>query len=788
LVLVLLAAAALTIVTRDYPDASVILLVVVVNTVLSVRQEVAADQALAALDELTSPTCRVLRDGYEQQVAADQVVPGDLLLLGEGDLVPADGIVVDAVALRLDESALTGESVPVDKLVAADLSGSGAEDPDHLVFAGTAVVHGRGAARVQSTGEDSTLGRVAGMMRAERATTPLQLRMAGLSRLLALAAVLLAGVVLLLGWRQGQSLELMLVAAASLVVAAVPESLPAVVTVSLSLAARRMARRGAVVRRLAAVETLGSVTLLATDKTGTLTEANMTVVDWWQPAGSDVQQLHRAVRLCNDAAVDPETGHEVGADPTEVALLRATRHVQAISQLPRTDEVPFDSATKRMTTWHAHEDGSVLVVCKGAPEVLLDPTVLDEPDEVLGAARERSIALSSSGLRVLAVAQRRLPGGRGAPLTAEDPGLHLLGLVALQDPPKLSAADTLNACRAAGIRLALVTGDHASTATSIARQVRLTQGPARVLDLATRRDALDARSRGDDAVVDHLESVDVIARATPADKLEAIRAWQRAGNVVAMTGDGVNDGPALRTADIGVAMGKRGTEVARQAADLVLGDDELETLVHAVEEGRRVYANIRRFLLYGLSGGIAEILVMLIGPLVGVPLPLLPSQILWINLLTHSVVGTALGSEPVDRWAMNRPPRDPAEGVLGGGLWWRMLALAVVVAACGAATSAIATGPGARSAMLVGLGAPMLGVALGVRADPAAADGRRAWFGANPLLPLSVLFSALLLVGAVTVGPLQHLLTTIQPGWPVLIASALSGGLGYAAARLLRLH
>jgi Ca2+-transporting ATPase len=378
---------------------------------------------------------------------------------------------------------------------------------------------------------------------------------------------------------------------------------------------------------------------------------------------------------------------------------------------------------------------------------------------------------------VLAVAQLRVPAGAGRRGPEDHPRLHLLGLVALQDPARASAAQTLRACRQAGIRIALVTGDHASTATRIAEQVGVGDVPVRVLDLAT--------AGGD---LSRLDEVDVIARATPADKLEAVQTWQRSGHVVAMTGDGVNDGPALRTADIGVAMGRRGTEVARQAADLVLGDDELGTLVVAVEEGRRVYANIRRFLLYGLSGGVAEILVMLGGPLVGVPLPLLPSQILWINLLTHSVVGTALGSEPVERWAMQRPPRDPAEGVLGAGLWWRMLVLAAVIAGCGAATTAVSTGPAQRSAMLVGLGAPMLGVALGVRADRAGPRGVRAWLRSNPLLPLSVVLSLVLLLGAVVVSPLQGLLTTVQPGSPVLLASALGGAVGYGAARLLRLR
>ena len=769
LVLVLLGAAALTVVTKDLTDAAVIGLVLVVNTVVAVRQELGADRALEALSNLGAPESRVVRDGTERTVLVSELVPGDLVLLAEGDLVPADGRAVEAVALRVDESTLTGESVPIDKVSTGD---PGQDADASRLLAGTAVVHGRAVMLVETTGRLSTLGQIATMLQGPRVVTPLQRRMGRLSGLIAGATIVLCAVVLLLGWARGQDLELMVLAAVSLAVAAVPETLPAVVTISLSLAARRMARRHAVVRNLAAVETLGSVTVLATDKTGTLTNASMSVAAWWTAPGVEPARLHRAAALCNDATLEAGRDGRPSGDPTEVALLVAAAHERDgsadLDGFQRVAEVPFDSVNKRMTTVHRSAGGDLLVVTKGAPESLVAAGLVGD-GAVVTEALQRSHSMSAAGLRVLALAEAQEPrSGRSADeLVRHLPPLHLLGLVALQDPPRASAAATVESCRRAGIRVVLVTGDHALTATSIAQQVGLAPEPLRQLDLSATR--LDAAPRLD---------VDVIARATPADKLAAVGVWQEQGHVVAMTGDGVNDGPALRRADIGVAMGGRGTEVARQAADLVITDDELATVVSAVEEGRRVYANIRRFLLYGLSGGMAEIAVMLVGPLVGTPLPLLPAQILWINLLTHSLTGTALGSEPVESGSMTRPPRSPREGVLGGGLWWRIALLAAVVAGAAGAAGWLVPAAAAQPTLMVALGAGMLGVALGVRAR----GPRRT----NPLLPVSVAASGLLLVAAVEVAPLQELMQTSSPGlsgYAVALGAAL---VAWALTRLTR--
>ena len=841
LIVVLLAAAALTIATGDWTDTIVIALVIVVNTTVGVSEEVRADDAIAALTALTAPEARVVRDGLQRQIPAAEVVVGDLLVLAEGDIIPADATLVEAAALLVDEAALTGESVPVDKTaVTARPAGppavpaagpppepaagpppepaagperltgpvGGPAGPVHaevehagdVVSAGTVVVRGRGRAVVTATGTASSMGRVAALMAAPPGLTPLQRRLVGVGRALAVAAVALCAVVLAIGLFRGQPVELMLITAASLVVAAVPESLPAVVTLALAIGARRMAARKALVRKLPAVETLGSVTVLATDKTGTLTEGSMVARWLWTPLGEarvegsgydpdgavnrdgvalgprdapDLTALLEAAALCNDAALrTPQDGAGTRAvgDPTEAALLAAAVRLgldlrDLHARLPRRAEVPFDSGRQRMSTVHDLPTGGVRVICKGAPEALLrEPLITDDP-ELLDRAVRQAERLAREGYRVLAVAA----ADRAEPPPADrvERGLGLLGLVAILDPPRASAAGTVAACRTAGITPVLITGDHPATARAIAAELGIIGADEQVVDC--RR--LPAGDR------DVLRTGRAFARATPEQKLDIIQYRQDAGDVVAMTGDGVNDGPALRRADIGVAMGKRGTEVARQAADLVLADDELGTVVAAAEEGRRVYANIRRFLLYALSGGSAEIVVMLAGPLVGLPLPLLPAQILWVNLLTHGLPGVALGSEPAAPDIMRRPPRPPAESVLGAGLWQRIARVGVVIAAVtiGVGVWAHATGRPWQSMAFFALGATQLAVAVGSRARPGTLT--------NPLLPIAVAAALALQFAAIYVPILRRLLGTEPLSIrDLLIVCALST-LGYLAIR-----
>ena len=804
LILVLLVAAALTIATGDWTDAGVILLVVVVNTAAGVSQEVKAGQAIAALSRLTAPEARVLRDGRQAVIPAADVVPGDVLVLAEGDIVAADAEVLEAAALLADESALTGESVPVEKAAGA---------PAATVSAGTTVVRGRGRAVVTATGADSAMGRVAALMGTERGLTPLQRRLAGLGRTLAVAAVVLCAIVMVIGLARGQGAELMVVTAISLVVAAVPESLPAVVTLALALGARRMSARHALIRRLPAVETLGSVTVLGTDKTGTLTEGTMAVRRLWTPGAGEAEvsgtgygpagqvtlagqapaaaqaeelsALVTAGALCNDAALRPPEPGEADwtavGDPTEAALLAAAAKLgldpeELSARFPRVAEVPFDSDRKRMTTVHRLPSGEMRVIGKGAPEVMLAGDVVAGDPAVLAQAAERALELARGGHRVLAVAgadrpapadstvlDGSVPGG-----TVAEGGLRLLGLIAIVDPPRRTAAATIASCQEAGITPVLITGDHPATAGAVARELGII-GPG--------QETVDCRDAGSAGAY---RTARVFARATPEQKLSIIAARQSGGDVVAMTGDGVNDGPALRRADIGVAMGKRGTEVARQAADLVLADDELGTVVAAAEEGRRVYANIRRFLLYGLSGGGAEIAVMLVGPLAGLALPLLPAQILWVNLLTHGLPGVALGSEPPDPAAMSRPPRPPAESVLGAGLWQRIARVGVVIAAVtlGVALWGHATGRPWQSMAFFALGTTQLAVALGSRARPGTL--------ANPALLWSVAGALALQFAGVYLPFLNDLLKTRPLAWPDLLVVLAFSSLGYAAIRLDR--
>ena len=802
LVLVLLAAAALTLITADWPDAAVIALVVTGNTVAGVVQEIRADAAITALAALATPAVRVVRDGTQITVPAAEIVPGDRILLGEGDVVPADADLLEASALLVDEAALTGESVAVGKVSA------GVEDAGSL-RAGTVVVRGRAAAVVTMTGSNSTLGRIAALVQASPPMTPLQRKLAELGRVLAAGVILLCLLELGLGLSLGQPVELMVVTAISLAVAAVPESLPAVVALGLALGARRMARQGAVIRRLSAVETLGSVQVLVTDKTGTLTEGRMVVEEVWTPSLTarfagvgyapvgevfidgelvdpkqqpSLQALLSSAALCNDAKLrrDDESARRVGewvalGDPTEAAILAAAGKAAIdLDRLrldaPRQAELPFDSLRRRMTTVHREVAGGWLVCTKGALEALLDNGLTNSPVE-LAEAKDQAEALAGTGLRVLAVATAH--SDEQPREEQAESGLQLLGLIALNDPPKPTAVATIAACRAAGIEIVVATGDHPGTARSISHRVGVLSRHSPAGTVVTGVDIREGR-------VPDLTSCRVLARTNPEQKLAVIEAWQAKGAVVAMVGDGVNDAPALRRADIGVSMGRRGTEVARQAADLVLADDELGTLILAVQEGRRVYSNIRRFLTYALSGGAAELLVMLLGPALGMTVPLLPAQILWVNLLTHGLTGVAFGAEPSDPGVMHQPPRSPTQHVLGGGVWQRVLRLSVVIAAAslGVGLTVKSGGGEWQSAIFLTITTGQLGVALGMRAQPLSLLN---W----PLLA-AVSGSLTLVIAGVYLAPLQSLLSTHDISTGALATTLAIGAASFALTMLDR--
>ncbi len=781
MILLLMGAFVVIVALGDLADASIIAAVVVLNTTIGVVQEVRAANALAALDRLAAPWATALRDGELTRIPAPDVVTGDLVRLEAGDVVPADGELVEAAGLQVDESAMTGESVPV-------IRGPGEE-----LLAGTVLTRGRGFATVTRTGAESGLGGIAAQIAAAGVRpTPLQQRLARLSRQLVVLTVAVAALVLVLGLLRGEPLDDMVILAVSLAVAAIPESLPAVVTIALAMGAYRMARRSALVRRLPAVETLGSVTVLASDKTGTLTEGRMVVQELWSPHGtwrvtghgyavggelvaqgpdvvpSELDDLARDLVLCNDARLGgPHDGTwDVVGDPMEAALLVAVaKHDPAVlvsaATWERVDETPFDSETKQMTTVHRAVDGpeSWLVVCKGAPEAV---TALLADRAVAAAAHQAATGLAERGFRVLAVADRTAsarPDDLGH-------GLVLRGLAALADPPRTTAEEVVRACREAGIRTVMITGDHPATARAVAEQLTLTrEGP----ELAEGAEV----GRGEHA--DRVDRIGVYARVRPEHKVDIVDAWQRRGDVVAMTGDGVNDAPALRRADIGIAMGDRGTEVARQAADLVLADDDLRTVVVAVGEGRRIYGNIRRFLRYGLAGGFAEVLVLVAGPFAGIPIPLGPGQILWINMITHGLPGVAFGGEPPDPADMKRPSPSPEKSVLGQGLLRQIVVAGTLIGIVALIAGLLAPDGHHQTWVFLTLGLAQLGVALSLRAPRAGLQWR------SRGLEAAVLIAAALQVLGVLWLPLRDLLRTdTVPAGDALLVLALSAAPGLA--------
>jgi P-type Ca2+ transporter type 2C len=629
---ILSAACALSVSAGHPLDAAAIAAILVLNAGVGFLQEFRAERALAALRSLTAPRARVLRGGVVREIAARLVVPGDLLALEAGDLVAADARLVEAHALRTVEAALTGESTPADKRVGGSGPGAALADRHGDVFLGTAVAAGRAQAEVLATGAATEMGRIAHLLAtATESETPLQAQLRGVGRALLFACLAIVGLVSALDLWRGRPLLEVLLSSTALAVAAVPEGLPTIVTIALALGVQRMAARNALVRRLASVETLGSVTVVCTDKTGTLTTGSMELREVWAP---DRRRLLHAAAACCDATLDAGPG--IG-DPTELAILRAAAllgiHRETLERdAPRVHESPFDSDRKRMSVLRS--DGVLYV--KGAPEVVVALCATGTE----GAA-EAAGELAARGLRVLAVATGSGPDERD---------LRLIGLVGLADPPRPEARQAIASARAAGVRTLMITGDHASTAEAVAWEIGLLPGGA------------------------------WHARATAEDKLGIVRRLKAAGEVVAMTGDGVNDAPALREAHIGVAMGRTGTQVTREASDMVLTDDNFATIVSAIEEGRAVYDNIHKALLYLLTGNSGELLVMLGAALVGLPLPLLPLQLLWINLVTDGLPALALVTDPPERGVLQRPPRPVGAPMLDRAAWLGVLSVSLLEA------------------------------------------------------------------------------------------------------------
>ncbi|WP_372894047.1 cation-translocating P-type ATPase [Rhodosalinus sp.] len=730
---ILALAAIISFAMGEIVQMAAILAAIVINAAIGFVTEWKAVRSMEALRSLGTVQTRVTREGTSATVDSEDLVPGDMVLLDAGDVVTADLRLIEANGLTCDESALTGESVPVTKTTDTVDAGAPLAERTPMAFKGTAVTGGSGAGVVVATGMQTELGGIARMTsEASEEVTPLEKRLDRLARNLVVVTLIVAAVVAVLGWLGGKDLVSMLETAVALAVAAVPEGLPIVATVALARGMWRMARRNALVERLAAVETLGSTSVIFADKTGTLTQNRMRVARLALPGGDEdvpwdedarpaepsalACRLLEVAALCNNAELDDDAagpdraGDPSGTgDPMEIALLHAAaavdlRRDRLLDDQPEEREESFDADTKMMATFHRAGSGFRVAV-KGAPEAVLEVTTQIATDD--GDARalsedaragwvERVEALAERGLRVLAIAERQADSPESAPYS----DLTLLGLVGLIDPPRDDAPDAVERCRNAGIRVIMVTGDQPVTATAIARKVGLADEPRAMIGRNLPHMGADTAEGDHAALRDH----HVFARVSPEQKLDLIRLWQEAGAVVAMTGDGVNDAPALKKADVGIAMGRRGTDVAREAADIVLKDDAFPTIVMAIEQGRTIFENIRRFIIYLLSGNLGEVLAVGLCAVIGAPLPLLPLQILYINLVLDVFPALALGVGESPEGIMDRKPRDPGEPVLTRGHWIATALWGALIAASVTTVFfvALAQGMGRDAAVTIG--------------------------------------------------------------------------------------
>ena len=692
MILVLLAAAGVSVLIGEAKSAYVILAIVVLNAIIGFVQEFRADKAMEALQKMAASHAQVLRDDQPQQVPTTNLVPGDVVLLEAGNVIPADVRFLETHALKVDESSLTGESANVEKTPDALPPGTyPLGDRLNLGYKGTFVTNGRATAFVVATGMKTELGKIATLIQTAEVVTPLQKRLGTLGKRLSVAALVVGALFFGVGWLRGEPWENLLLVSISLAIAALPEALPALVTVSLALGAGRLMKSHALIRKLPAVETLGSVTYICTDKTGTLTLNKMTVQDLYEvPAVTltglaDRNALLTALALNTDASHDDE--NQWLGDSTEVALAQYAEGKDYArpaleEQFPRLAELPFDSERKCMTTLHQTSEG-VLVLTKGAAAALFEQLDVGQQPAIADLTR-RVDAQAAQGYRVLTYGAKMLPELPAdlSPAAVEN-GLTFLGFASLIDPPREEARQAVAECKAAGIIPVMITGDHKLTAHAIAEKLGIISSKEELVLTGPELTALD-----EPAFAAVVEKVRVYARMDPAQKLRIISALQARHQFVAMTGDGVNDAPALKNADIGVAMGINGTEVAKEAAALILLDDDFATIVEAVKHGRRIYDNILKFIRYILAGSVGEITALFVAPLFGLPIPLLAIHILWINLITDGLPGLALAYEPSEKNSMQRPPTDPRQTIFADGLGWFILGAGLLVGALTIGTQA----------------------------------------------------------------------------------------------------
>ncbi len=780
MILILLAAALISGIIGDLSDTIVILVIVVLNALVGFLQEYRAEKAMAALKQMASANATVRRNGSTATIPAAALVPGDLVLLEAGNAVPADLRLVESFRLKVDEAPLTGESETVEKITEAlaqeDLP---VGDRRNLAFKGSFVAYGRGTGIVVATGMQTELGRIAQLLQKGEAQTPLQQRMASFGKKLSFIVLFLCLVFFVTGWLRGEDLLRMVMTSISLAVAAIPEALPAVITISLALAARRMILQQTLIRKLPAVETLGSVTYICTDKTGTLTRNKMHVEevfvdglrsqrDAFAAEGDAATLLLLAMALNNDAEGE---GDHLRGDPTETALLEFAQQQQLHpEQYPRVAEVAFDSERKLMTTFHAYQ-GRVISFTKGAPDVLLR-LCSDPHDRGLQNVMDE---MAADGMRVLGFACRYW---NELPITLEEAesDLEFLGLAGLIDPPREDVMEAVTQCRSAGITPVMITGDHPLTARTIASRIGLMgEGDGQVLT------GQELGALPDEAFAKIVEQVRVYARVSPEQKLRIVTMLQQKGHFVAMTGDGVNDAPSLKSANIGIAMGITGTDVSKEAAHMILLDDRFSTIVRAVREGRRIYDNILKFIKYLMTTNSGELWTLLIGPIIGLPIALLPIHILWVNLVSDGLPAIALSFEKAEPDIMKRPPRAPKESVFSEGRGWHIIWVGLLMAAVvlGAQAWSIAEGLHWQTIVFNVVCLSQMAHVLAIRSE------RRSFFSkgmlSNPVLIIAVLLSCFLQFLVTYVPFLQKVFHTEALSWKeFLLVGALSSIIFFA--------
>ncbi|MBK7556832.1 MAG: cation-translocating P-type ATPase [Chitinophagaceae bacterium] len=692
MILILLAAAVISGFIGDLTDTMVILVIVLLNALVGFFQEYRAEKAMQALKQMAVTQARVLRDGSSSWLPASSLVPGDVVLLEAGNAVPADLRIIESVNLKIEEAALTGESHPVDKITEPlETDDLPLGDKANMAFKGTFVTYGRGTGIVIATGMQTELGRIAKMLQEDETLTPLQQRMASFGKKLSILVLFLCILFFVAGWLRGEDITKMVLTSISLAVAAIPEALPAVITISLALAAKRMIRFNSLIRKLPAVETLGSVTYICTDKTGTLTKNKMHVedvfvngrlfdrIDISAVSGEEkVKLLLYAFGLNNDTAEDDDR-HIIG-DSTEIALMELANELQVQKgEWPRLAEIAFESERKLMTTFHSH-DGKVISFTKGAPDILLQRCV----DIELPLMLQQVDDMASNGHRILGFACRYWDEMPLHPESAlHESGLQFLGLAGIIDPPREEVADAVAQCKTAGIVPVMITGDHPITAKTIAQRIGILHDENELVITGQQLAEMD-----NDSFLAKIEKIKVYARVSPEQKLRIVKTLQQKGHYVAMTGDGVNDAPSLKRANIGIAMGITGTDVSKEAAHMILLDDNFSTIVKAVREGRRIYDNILKFIKYLMTTNSGELWTLLLGPMLGLPVALLPIHILWINLVSDGLPAISLSFEKAEKNIMNRPPRPPQQTVFANGrglhmIWVGMLMAGIALAAQG---------------------------------------------------------------------------------------------------------